>query len=125
MALSMDEQHILDGMERKLADDDPRLASKLTAFGQPRLPALLESRKARAIVVLVSLALAVLVSLMVYSMRPTGGLIRPTQPSHRPSVAAKPGTRAGQQPATGHQSAAARQSAGSSVASRPGPSSAR
>jgi Protein of unknown function (DUF3040) len=70
MALSMDEQRILDGMERKLADEDPRLATRLAAFGQPRLPALLGSGKARAAFVLISLALAAMVALMVYSMRP-------------------------------------------------------
>src|SRR5262245_52539974 len=70
MALSMDEQRILDGIERKLADEDPRLASRLAAFGQPRLPALLGSGKARAAFVLISLALAAMVALMVYSMRP-------------------------------------------------------
>jgi hypothetical protein len=70
MALSMDEQRILDGMERKLADEDPKLASRLAAFGQPRLPAMLGSGKARAAFVLISLALAAMVALMVYSMRP-------------------------------------------------------
>jgi hypothetical protein len=70
MALSMDEQRILDGMERKLADEDPRLASRLAAFGQPRLPVLLGSGRARAAFVLISLALAAMVALMVYSMRP-------------------------------------------------------
>jgi hypothetical protein len=70
MALSMDEQRILDGMERKLADEDPKLASRLAAFGQPRLPVLLGSGKARAAFVLISLALAAMVALMVYSMRP-------------------------------------------------------
>jgi Protein of unknown function (DUF3040) len=70
MALSMDEQRILDGMERKLADDDPRLATRLAAFGEPRFGVALGSGKARAVVVLLSLALAALVTLMVYSMRP-------------------------------------------------------
>jgi hypothetical protein len=70
MALSMEEQRILDAMERKLADDDPRLASRLSSFGQPRLPAIVGSGRARAVLVLVSLALAALVTLMVYQMRP-------------------------------------------------------
>jgi hypothetical protein len=70
MALSMDEQRILDGMERRLADDDPRLASRLSAFGRPRFLPALGSGKARAAVVLISLALAAIVTLMVYSMRP-------------------------------------------------------
>ena len=38
MALSMDEQRILDEMERKLAGDDPLLASRLTSFGRPGVP---------------------------------------------------------------------------------------
>ncbi len=70
MALSMEEQRILDAMERKLAGDDPRLASRLSAFGQPRMPRI-GSGRARTVVVLVSLALAALVTLMVYQMRPS------------------------------------------------------
>jgi hypothetical protein len=34
VALSMDEQRILDEMERNLAADDPRLAARLGSFGQ-------------------------------------------------------------------------------------------
>jgi hypothetical protein len=70
MALSMDEQRILDGMERKLADDDPRLASRLGAFGEPRFAVALGTGRARAAAVVISLALAALVTLMVYTMRP-------------------------------------------------------
>jgi hypothetical protein len=93
MALSMDEQRILDGMERKLADEDPKLASRLAAFGQPRLPALFGSGRARAAAVLISLALAALMALMVYSMRPyaTGqgrGSSPRTSPSSQVSSAA-------------------------------------
>ncbi|HUZ26441.1 MAG TPA: DUF3040 domain-containing protein [Streptosporangiaceae bacterium] len=84
MALSMDEQRILDGMEHKLADDDPRLASRLAAFGQPRLPAMLGSSRARAVAVLISLALAAVVTLMVYSMRPfPAGSGKPGHPAQR------------------------------------------
>ena len=43
MALSMDEQRMLDEMERKLADDDPMLASRLRSFGHPGLTAVLRS----------------------------------------------------------------------------------
>jgi hypothetical protein len=73
MALSMEEQRILDGMERKLADDDPRLASRLAAFGQPRFAAMTGTGRGRAIIVIISLALAAIVTLMVYSMRPFPG----------------------------------------------------
>lgn len=82
MALSMDEQRILDGMERKLADEDPRLASRLAAFGQPRLPVLLGSGRARAAFVLISLALAAMVALMVYSMRPFPASGQNRHPAH-------------------------------------------
>jgi DUF3040 family protein len=88
MALSMDEQRILDGIEHKLADEDPRLASRLAAFGQPRLPALLGSGKARAAFVLISLALAAMVALMVYSMRPyPAGQDTRHPPARTPSAA--------------------------------------
>jgi hypothetical protein len=70
MALSMEEQRILEEMERKLADEDPRLASRLMTFSQPTLPALIGAGRARAVVVLVSLALAAAVTLMLYAMRP-------------------------------------------------------
>ena len=88
MALSMDEQRILDGMERKLADEDPKLASRLAAFGQPRLPVLLGSGKARAAFVLISLALAAMVALMVYSMRPFPAEGRHAPPSPHTSSSA-------------------------------------
>ena len=76
MALSIEEQRILDGMERKLADEDPRLASRLAGFGQPRFAAMAGTGRGRAVMLIVSLALAAIVTLMVYSMRPfpgTGG----------------------------------------------------
>jgi Protein of unknown function (DUF3040) len=91
MALSMEEQRILDAMERKLADDDPRLASRLSAFGQPRLPGLGRSGKARAMFVLVSLALAALVTLMIYQMRPLPAAPgRPAHPAQRSRVVSSP-----------------------------------
>ena len=55
MALSMDEQRILEEMERKLADDDPVLASRLTSFGRPGLAALMRSRRARIVLSLLGL----------------------------------------------------------------------
>jgi hypothetical protein len=87
LALSMEEQRILDAMERKLADDDPRLASRLSGFGQPRLPGIAGSGKARAVVVLISLALAALVTLMIYQMRPFPAAPgRPAHPAQRTRV---------------------------------------
>jgi hypothetical protein len=102
MALSMDEQRILDGMERKLADEDPKLASRLAAFGQPRLPSLLGSGKARAAFVLISLALAAMVALMVYSMRPfpAGDRHAPSSPHTSTSASAQSSRPATSKPAS-------------------------
>ena len=75
MALSMDEQRILDEMERKLTGDDPLLASRLTSFGRPGLSALLRARRVR--IILSSLALVVMaaVSFGVYALTPFRGSI--------------------------------------------------
>lgn len=70
MALSMDEQRILDEMERRLAGDDPLLASRLTAFGRPGLPVLLRARRVRIAATLLALALIAAVSLAVYTLAP-------------------------------------------------------
>jgi Protein of unknown function (DUF3040) len=70
MALSMDEQRILEEMERKLADDDPLLASRLTSFGRPGLAALMRSRRARIVLSLLGLVVIAAVSLAVYALTP-------------------------------------------------------
>jgi hypothetical protein len=70
MALSMDEQRILDEMERKLADDDPLLASRLTSFGRPGLAALMRSRRARIVLSFLALIVIAAVSLAVYALTP-------------------------------------------------------
>jgi Protein of unknown function (DUF3040) len=85
MALSMEEQRILDEMERRLADDDPKLASRLASLGRPRLGATLRSPRARILAALLTLALVVAVALMVYALMP----FRPA-PAHNP--AKRPGT---------------------------------
>jgi hypothetical protein len=86
MALSMDEQRILDEMERKLVDDDPLLASRLTSFGRPGMAALLRSRRARVVLSFLALVVIAAVSLVVYALTPfrserspvTHGDTRPT-----------------------------------------------
>jgi Protein of unknown function (DUF3040) len=70
MALSMDEQRILDEMERKLANDDPLLASRLTSFGRPGLAALMRSRRARIVLSFLALIVIAVVSLAVYALTP-------------------------------------------------------
>jgi Protein of unknown function (DUF3040) len=98
MALSMDEQRILEEMERKLADDDPLLASRLTSFGRPGLAALMRSRRARIVLSFLALVAIAAVSLAVYALTPfrsstdIKGSLRPT-PSHGVSRSVTPSTR--------------------------------
>lgn len=70
MALSMDEQRILDEIEKRLAADDPGLASCLTTFRRPGPGTVLRSPRARIIGSLFTVLLVALVSLMVYAMIP-------------------------------------------------------
>ncbi len=88
MALSMEEQRMLDEMERALAADDPRLASRLNAFGQQRLPGIFSSQRAKTISGLLALALIAAVTVMMFVLSPYSGHHSPA-PHTTPSVAAK------------------------------------
>jgi len=82
MALSMDEQRALAEIERRLAADDPGLATCLTAFRRPGPANVLRSPRARIVGSLFTVLLVAMVSLMVYAMIPfrTHGA-RPSAPS--------------------------------------------
>src|SRR5215469_8584852 len=73
MALSQDEQRTLAEIERRLAADDPGLATCLTAFRRPGPASILRSPRARIIGSLFTVLLVALVSLMVYAMIPFRG----------------------------------------------------
>ena len=70
MALSQDEQRMLAEIERRLAADDPGLASCLTTFRRPSPANVLRSPRARIIGSLFTVLLVAMVSLMVYAMIP-------------------------------------------------------
>jgi hypothetical protein len=70
MALSMDEQRVLAEIERRLAADDPGLATSLTSFRRPGPATVLRSPRARIIGSLFTVLLVAMVSLMVYAMIP-------------------------------------------------------
>ena len=70
MALSADEQRALAEIERRLATDDPGLATCLTAFRRPGPSRVLRSPRARIIGSLFTVLLVAMVSLMVYAMIP-------------------------------------------------------
>jgi hypothetical protein len=85
----MDEQRILDEMERVLAADDPRLAARLAAFGQPGFGQALRTRRARATLSVMVLVLIAAVAAVIYLM----SVLRPgVAPGPRPpSQTAQPG----------------------------------
>jgi hypothetical protein len=64
----MDEQRILEQMERMLAADDPRLAARRAAFGQPGLGQSLRTRRARAALSVMMLVLIAAVAAVIYMM---------------------------------------------------------
>jgi Protein of unknown function (DUF3040) len=80
MALSMDEQRALAEIERRLAADDPGLATCLTAFRRPGPANVLRSPRARIIGSLFTVLLVAMVSLMIYAMIPFRTHVRPTGP---------------------------------------------
>jgi hypothetical protein len=83
MALSMDEQRVLAEIERRLAADDPGLATCLTSFRRPGPATVLRSPRARIMGSLFTVLLVTMVSLMVYAMVPfrVHGARTPAAPS--------------------------------------------
>jgi Protein of unknown function (DUF3040) len=78
MALSMDEQRMLAEIERRLAAEDPGLASRLSSFRRPGPASVFRSPRARIIGSLFTVALVAVISLMVYAMVPfRAHVIRP------------------------------------------------
>ena len=70
MALSADEQRELAEIERRLATDDPGLATCLAAFRRPGPSRVLRSPRARIIGSLFTVLLVAMISLVVYAMIP-------------------------------------------------------
>jgi hypothetical protein len=70
MALSMDEQRILDEIERGLGSADPLLAARLSSFGFQRTALSLRTRRARVVASLATLIVVAAMSLVVYSLVP-------------------------------------------------------
>jgi len=104
VALSMEEQRILDEIERKLAADDPRLATRFNSFGQHRLPSTFTSARARTISCLVALALIAAVTVMMFVLSPMNRHSSPPQHRAPASSTARAGSvaTAGTTSAVGH-----------------------
>jgi hypothetical protein len=84
----MEEQRRLDEMERQLAIDDPRLATRFNAFGQQRLPGAFTSPRAKTVSGLLALVLIAAVTIMMFVLSPYGAH-RGTTPRTTPSAAPK------------------------------------
>ena len=95
MALSMDEQRMLDEIERRLADEDPVLAARLTAFGPPSLRIKLRSRRGRMLASLIALITLAAISVAAYAIMPLGlrqpARPRPVPASSQPAITARTG----------------------------------
>jgi hypothetical protein len=73
MALSMDEQRMLAEIERRLAAEDPGLATRLSSFRRPGPAAGLRTTRGRVIGSLCTVILLAVIGLTVYAMIPFRG----------------------------------------------------
>jgi len=92
MALSMDEQRMLEEIERRLADEDPVLAARLTAFGPPGLGRTLRSRRGRMLASLIAFITLAVISVAAYAIVPLG-LRHGTRPRPTPTASRSAVTR--------------------------------
>jgi len=70
MALSMDEQRMLAEIERRLAAEDPGLATRLSSFKRPGPAAGLRTPRGRLIMLACMIALIAIVSAVIYLLVP-------------------------------------------------------
>ncbi|MGH3246780.1 MAG: DUF3040 domain-containing protein [Trebonia sp.] len=70
MALSMDEQRMLAEIERRLAAEDPGLATKLSSFRRPGPAAGLRTTRGKIVGSICTIVLLAVIGLTVYAMTP-------------------------------------------------------
>jgi hypothetical protein len=127
MALSMDEQRMLAEIEARLSAEDPGLAVRLSSFRRSSPAAKLRSPRGRVVGSLFAVALAVVISLMVYAMipfratAPGKGVTRPIA-SGKPSAAAP--VRPGAKPAASAKASGSATPRAGTSASASGPAAA-
>jgi hypothetical protein len=125
MALPMDEQRMLDEIEHRLADEDPVLAARLTAFGPPGLSITLRSRRGRMLASLIAIVTLAVISVAVYALMPLAmrhaARPRPAPSSSQPASTARTGA-SGQPAIPAHPAAhsPSGQAADSGAADTPG-----
>jgi Protein of unknown function (DUF3040) len=70
MALSMDEQRMLAEIERRLAAEDPGLATRLSSFRRPKPAAGLRTTRGKIIGSICTVVLLAVIGITVYAMVP-------------------------------------------------------
>ena len=81
MALSMDEQRMLAEIERRLAAEDPGLATKLTSFRRPGPAAGLRTRRGKILGSICTIVLLAVIGITVYAMTPFRAYGQKTKPA--------------------------------------------
>jgi cytoskeletal protein RodZ len=115
MALSMDEQRILDEIERGLASADPALATRMSSFGVPRRLATLRMRRLRLVASLMTLVVVAMVSVLVYALVP----FRSVADRHGPSSKASSSPAQAVMTAPSHQGKASGQDSAAPASAAP------
>jgi Protein of unknown function (DUF3040) len=81
MALSMDEQRMLAEIERRLAAQDPGLASRLSTFRRPGPAAGLRTTRGKIIGSICTIVLLAVIGITVYAMTPFRAYSQKTKPA--------------------------------------------
>jgi len=80
MALSMDEQRMLAEIERRLAAEDPGLATRLSSFRRPGPAATFRTTRGRIIGSICTVVLLAVIGLTVYALVPSAPKVRKRPP---------------------------------------------
>jgi hypothetical protein len=81
MALSMDEQRMLAEIERRLAAQDPGLASRLSTFRRPGPATGLRTTRGKIIGSICTIVLLAVIGITVYAMTPFRAYGQKTKPA--------------------------------------------
>ena len=107
MALSMDEQRMLAEIERRLAAEDPGLATRLSSFRRPGPAAGLRTTRGKVIGSICTVVLLAVIGLTVYAMIPFRAHSSKTPLTRQSSAQPSAGASLRSGPATGAASPAA------------------
>jgi len=90
MALSMDEQRMLAEIERRLAAQDPGLATRLSSFRRPGPAAGLRTKRGKILGSICTILLLAVIGITVYAMTPFRAYGQRTKPTATTSSVSAP-----------------------------------